>query len=373
MTPEERSVWAQRIAHDIAHNDHSYKKHCESLELAQANGKPLTREQYQELIYKSLMDPRAQGRTVGTGGNEKLMLYSHETGMVICINPRNTQDGNTAYPLSSDPRYNQGSRLQQIPEGDRLAHAEANRSVRNGIIYNHGQGFPPRAMDVFRAQIEATDRLGQPLGRNDRGEPVKPIKGDGGPFDAWISRRENAARVDRTARPHDPETGHHAPGHAGRLGRAAGVVGVVIAAAAAAGEAAAAEGRTPGLGDYGRAAWNNTAAGAATQNRKMEAIMRIIDCMDPTMGLTSGALRDAVRGAGADVDPGILENCEKLNPNKRVVSATMLTCSQSTLATSGLSYRKPALPISAMQKAQRVDIGAILRDPVPAPSLYRSP
>ncbi len=91
--------------------------------------------------------------------------------------------------------------------------------------------------------------------------------------------------------------------------------------------------------------------------------MRIIDCMDPTMGLTSGALRDAVRGAGADVDPGMLSNCEKMNAEQARRfrhDANLLAINArdqwAILQEAGLTNIRDA-------KGARIDVGAILRDP----------
>lgn len=180
MTLEE---WAEKIADDIVRNPHSYQKHCQTgRELMQLDGSPITRDQYHDLIKRSLMDPKAQGRVIGDD-KSTLALYSHETKMVVVVRPRMTGDASTAYPLSGKPP------LKVDHVTDIVSHAQAHKSIHNNVIYNHGDGFPSNAREAFQGKFECRDREGRYTGRSRTGEPVKPITGPEGPFAAWLQIR----------------------------------------------------------------------------------------------------------------------------------------------------------------------------------------
>ncbi len=175
--------WAEKVADDIVNNLHSYRKHCEAgRELMQLDGTPATREQYHDLIKQTLMDPKASARVIGAD-KSSLAVYSHETRMVVMVNPRMTGDTSTAFPLAGKPP------LKQASVTDIISHATAHKSIHNNLIYNHGDGFPHNPREMFQSKFEARDYNGRFTGKNRAGDPVKPIAGPEGPFAAWLQIR----------------------------------------------------------------------------------------------------------------------------------------------------------------------------------------
>lgn len=179
--PEE---WADKIAEDIVNNRHSYQKHCAiGRELMQMDGAPATREQYQDLIKRTLLDPKAQARCTGSD-RSSLAIYSHETRMVVVVNPRMTGDASTAFPLTEK------APLKALPEiTDMHQYAASKKSIHNDLIYNHGEGFPRNARETFQSKFEVRDINGRFTGRNRVGDMVKPITGAEGPFAEWLKIR----------------------------------------------------------------------------------------------------------------------------------------------------------------------------------------
>lgn len=182
--PHSTEEWAGKIADDIAHNRHSYQKHCaDNRELMQMDGSPATREQYQDLIKRTLLDPRAQARCTGND-KSSLAIYSHETRMVVVVNPRMTGDASTAFPLTEKPP------LHVLPEITPIHdYAASKKSIHNDLIYNHGDGFPRNARETFQSKFEVRDMNGRFTGRNRAGDPVKPLAGAEGPFAEWLKIR----------------------------------------------------------------------------------------------------------------------------------------------------------------------------------------
>lgn len=216
--PRNAEEWADKIAEDITNNRHSYQKHCAlGRELMQMDGTPATREQYQDLIKRTLLDPRAQARCTGID-KSSLAIYSHETRMVVVVNPRMTGDASTAFPLTEKPP------LKVLPEiTDMLEYAASKKSIHNDLIYNHGDGFPRNARETFQSKFEVRDMNGRYTGRNRAGEPVKPMTGPEGPFAEWLKIRAvpqklsqyfglyalGAATTTRHARPAYGRAPHH--------------------------------------------------------------------------------------------------------------------------------------------------------------------
>lgn len=184
FNPRNPEEWADKIADDIAHNRHSYQKHCtNNRELMQMDGAPATREQYQDLIKRTLLDPKAQARCTGND-KSSLAIYSHETRMVVVVNPRMTGDASTAFPLTEKPPSHVVRDFTHLHD-----YAASNKSIHNDLIYNHGEGFPRNARETFQSKFEVRDINGRFTGKNRAGEIVKPIAGAEGPFAEWLKIR----------------------------------------------------------------------------------------------------------------------------------------------------------------------------------------
>lgn len=194
MTLDNMSVeeWAGKIADDIVGNRHSYSKHCQNArELMQLDGSPATRAQYHNLILRTLKDPKATGRTFGED-KSSLAIYSHETKMVVLINPRMTGDANTAFPLAGKAPLKFSDSMQDI-----RSYALKNKSIHNGLIYNHGDGVPHNPREAFQEKFETRDMSGRFTGRNRNGDRVQPVTGENGPFAEWLKNRAAPQRLSR--------------------------------------------------------------------------------------------------------------------------------------------------------------------------------
>jgi|GEM_PF-3885472 hypothetical protein len=216
MKPDHPSAeeWAEKIADDIANNRHSYLKHCQQgRELMQLDGQPATREQYHDLIKRTLLDPKAAGRSLG-GDKSTLCIYSHETRMVVVVCPRMTGDASTAYPLSDK------APVKMEFATDLHSHALDKKSIHGGLIYNHGDGFPRNARETFQSRFEVRDITGRFTGKNRSGDPVQPITGADRPFAEWLKIRAVPQKLSQyfgahAAGNHAPaQTYRHTPGYA---------------------------------------------------------------------------------------------------------------------------------------------------------------
>ncbi len=179
--------WADKIAGDIAGNIHSYQKHCrELLDVCHTDGSPITRDEYRDLIKRTLMDTKAIARTVGED-RLSMSLYSHETKMIVLVRPRMTGDGNTAYPLAE--RAPMKFPINDAPPDEMHTRALQKKSIHNGLIYNQGDGFPRNARESFQSKFEMKDKTGRFTGRDRYGECVLPLTGENGPFAEWLKIR----------------------------------------------------------------------------------------------------------------------------------------------------------------------------------------
>lgn len=179
--------WADKIADDIAGNRHSYQKHCrDSLDVCHTDGSPLTRDEYRDLIKRTLMDTKAIARTEGSECLT-MFMYSHETKMVVFICPRMTGDASTAYPLAE--RAPMKFPVNCMSADDMHARALQKKSVHDGLIYNQGEGFPRNARECFQTKFEIKDAQGHFMSRNRNGERISPVTGPDGPFAEWLKIR----------------------------------------------------------------------------------------------------------------------------------------------------------------------------------------
>ncbi len=145
-----------------------------------------------------------------------------------------------------------------------------------------------------------------------------------------------------------------------------------IAATVLVGTIALQEARAAGYdlkGQFGKVASAVFPTGAAlARGRKAEAVASFIDRVDPTLGLGSGVIRDAMRGVGLDVEQSLLSSTPKnVNPQKVIRDNKInnqIDREQTALFDSNHPDQLSTLKIVDPKTGKKMDTAALLKDPV---------
>jgi hypothetical protein len=151
--------------------------------------------------------------------------------------------------------------------------------------------------------------------------------------------------------------------HGGRLGKAAGIIGIGIGIMAAAGQAAASENRPTTMKDYAKAAYQQTPIAPIVEGKYAEGAVRMAEMVDPTMGVATSGLRTGLRKNGVNVEAGMTESITPLTGEQKRELTHNLRMSGYLAREQNAALQNAGLLDIKGADGKRIDVTAILRDP----------